>query len=120
VNAEEALLAVLNACARSTSTISNVQWTSNEALGAWLLRLQGPRPAEVAAPVLNYLSLMNLQECFLAYKDLFGANLERAHLEGANLHRAHLEGANLERAHLERAHLEDANLERAHLERGAS
>jgi uncharacterized protein YjbI with pentapeptide repeats len=116
VNAEETLLAVLNACARSTNNVSNIQWTSKEALGAWILKLQGPRPANVVAPVVKYLSWMNLQECYLPYKDLFGANLEGAHLYGADLYRAHLYGAHLEGADLEGANLERANLEGAHLE----
>ncbi|MBW4691847.1 MAG: pentapeptide repeat-containing protein [Lyngbya sp. HA4199-MV5] len=101
INAEEALLAVLNACARSTDTISNVQWISDEALGAWILRLQGPRPAIAVAPVVQYLSLMGLQECFLSFKDLLGANLEGANLERANLEGANLKGANLKGTILE-------------------
>ena len=131
VNAEESLLAVLDACVRSTGTISNVQWTSDEALGAWILRLQGPRPADVSAPVLKYISSMNLQGCNLSYKDLSGADLERAILSGTHLERAILSGADLEGAYLEgaylsgaylsgaylkRAHLEGANLERAYIE----
>ncbi|MHC5756701.1 pentapeptide repeat-containing protein [Nostoc sp.] len=132
-NAEEALLAVLNACARVTKTVSKIQWHTPEAFGVWISRLRGQRlDYNDDVFCLNRLSFINLQNCILVFQDfykanleganleranLIGANLERANLVGANLEGANLEGANLERANLERANLERANLERANLER---
>ncbi len=44
-NAEEALLAVLNACAQVAETISQIQWPDSAAFGAWMARLQGENTA---------------------------------------------------------------------------
>ncbi|MBC1189595.1 pentapeptide repeat-containing protein, partial [Microcystis aeruginosa BLCCF108] len=141
-NAEEALLAVFNACGRVTKEIFPIQWPSPEAFGNWLARLQGQIIDYKPMLVLDCLSFLDLQNCLLVFRDLYRANLERANLAGAilrgailadanleganlagadigyaNLHMANLEGANLVGAFLERAFLVGANLERANLER---
>jgi uncharacterized protein YjbI with pentapeptide repeats len=120
-NAEEALLAVFNACGRVTEEIFPIQWPSREAFGNWLARLQGQRIDYKPMFVLNCLSFLDLQNCLLICRDLYRANLQRANfaeanLEGANLVGANLEGANLEGANLEGANLVGANLEGANLE----
>ncbi|MCZ8306111.1 MAG: pentapeptide repeat-containing protein [Microcystis sp. LE19-98.1E] len=135
-NAEEALLALFNACGRVTKEIFPIQWPSPEAFGNWLARLQGQRIDFEPMFVLDCLSFLDLQNCLLINRDLYranlveanlagailvganleGANLERANLAGAFLSWANLKGANLEWANLERANLERANLERANLE----
>jgi hypothetical protein len=145
-NAEEALLAVLNTCARLTKKLSEIEWSSNDSCGTWLSRLCGQRKAWNQILALQCLSFLDLQACNLTTRDLWSANLEssnlqqtylvvadcrytnlrRANLEkvifayanlrGANLEGANLEGANLEGANLEGAHLEGANLEGANLE----
>jgi uncharacterized protein YjbI with pentapeptide repeats len=119
-NAEEALLAVFNACGRVTEEIFPIQWPSPEAFGNWLARLQGQRIDFEPMFVLNCLSFLDLQNCLLICRDLYRANLQRANfaeanLEGANLVGANLEGANLEGAYLAGANLEGANLEGAYL-----
>ena len=116
-NAEEALLALLNACARVTKTVLKIQWHTPEAFGIWISRLQGQRIDTYANDVfyLNCLSFLDLQGCTLILKDFLAANLERANLQGANLQGANLQGANLEWTHLEWTHLEGANLEWANL-----
>jgi uncharacterized protein YjbI with pentapeptide repeats len=116
-NAEEALLAVFNACGRVTEEIFPIQWPSPEAFGNWLARLQGQRIDSKPMLVLDCLSFLDLQNCLLICRDLEGANLAGAYLEGANLAGAYLEGANLEGASLKRANLERANLDGANLER---
>ncbi len=116
-NAEEALLAVFNACGRVTEEIFPIQWPSPEAFGNWLARLQGQRIDFEPMFVLDCLSFLDLQNCLLIHRDLYRANLERANLERANLAGANLERANLERANLAGANLAGANLERANLER---
>jgi uncharacterized protein YjbI with pentapeptide repeats len=130
-NGEEALLAVLNACARVTKIVSKIQWHTPEAFGIWISRLQGQR-IDTDVFCLDCLSFLDLQGCVLVYKDFYqanleganleeanlgGANLERANLGGANLEQANLEGGNLVRANLVRANLLEANLERVNLER---
>jgi hypothetical protein len=109
-NAEEALLALLNACARVTKTVSKIQWHTPEAFGIWISRLHGQRiDADVFC--LNCLSFLDLQGCVLVFKDFLEANLMGANLMGANLIGAYLMEANLEGANLEGANLEGANLE---------
>ncbi|WNF15958.1 pentapeptide repeat-containing protein [Microcystis aeruginosa NRERC-214] len=116
-NAEEALLAVFNACGRVTEEIFPIQWPSPEAFGNWLARLQGQRIDFEPMFVLDCLSFLDLQNCLLIHRDLYRANLERANLERANLYGAYLYMAYLERANLYGANLYMANLERANLYR---
>jgi len=110
-NAEEALLAVLNACARETETISQIEWPDTAAFGDWVARLQGQRTSSENVLALQCLSFLDLSGCILLLRDLFGANLTGAILTGANLTGAILERANLTGAILERAILEAANLD---------
>jgi DNA replication protein DnaC len=42
-NAEEALLVVLNVCARMTTKISKIDWEKPKSFGEWLSKLQGQR-----------------------------------------------------------------------------
>ncbi|MBC1194050.1 pentapeptide repeat-containing protein [Microcystis aeruginosa BLCCF158] len=114
-NAEEALLAVFNACGRVTEEIFPIQWPSREAFGNWLARLQGQRIDYEPMFVLDCLSFLDLQNCLLICRDLYRAYLERANLLGANLLGANLLGANLLGANLLGANLEGAYLERANL-----
>ena len=115
-NAEEALLAVFNACGRVTEEIFPIQWPSPEAFGNWLASLQGQRIDYKPMFVLDCLSFLDLQNCLLIHRDLCGANLAGANLVGAILEMAILEGANLEWANLVGANLEGAILKRANLE----
>ncbi|MBU7581882.1 MAG: pentapeptide repeat-containing protein, partial [Nostoc sp. TH1S01] len=105
-NAEEALLVVLNACARVTQRISKIEWPDLEtseateklkasnAFGAWISRLHGQRVSWSADVLcLDCLSFLDLQNCILTIKDFFRANLQRAILEGTILPRANLVGA---------------------------
>jgi len=115
-NAEEALLAVFNACGRVTKEIFPIQWPSPEAFGNWLARLQGQRIDFEPMFVLNCLSFLDLQNCLLIFRDLCRANLVGANLAGAFLSWANLEGANLVGANLAGAFLSWANLEGANLE----
>jgi uncharacterized protein YjbI with pentapeptide repeats len=114
-NAEEALLAVFNACGRVTKEIFPIQWPSPEAFGNWLARLQGQRIDYKPMFVLDCLSFIDLQNCLLIHRDLDGANLAGANLDGANLDGANLSGANLDGASLEGANLYMANLVGANL-----
>ena len=128
-NAEEALLVVLNACARVTRTISKIDWPSPDAAGNWIHRLRGQRRNKKNGLALTCLSRLDLSSCILYIQDLYGANLVGADLRGAilrgailvgaNLQRAILVGANLERADLVEVNLEGANLQGAKLLRAS-
>ncbi|WP_235526517.1 pentapeptide repeat-containing protein, partial [Nostoc piscinale] len=129
-NAEEALLVVLNACARVTQKISKIEWPDLEtsevsekpkasnAFGAWISRLHGQRVSWGADVLcLDCLSFLDLQNCILVAKDFLWANLQGANLYEANLYEANLYEANLQRAILQRAILQRAILQRAILQR---
>ncbi len=116
-NAEEALLALFNACGRVTKEISSIQWPSLDAFGNWLARLQGQRINYGPMFVLDCLSFLDLQNCLLINRDLYRANLVEANLAGANLAGANLAGANLYQANMVGANLYEANLYEANLGR---
>ena len=131
-NAEEALLVILNGCARVTHKVSEIEHPDPRAFGAWFKRIQGQRSGPESVLAAECLSFLNLSAVQLDIADLYGANLAwsnlrdteaylsclvQANLEGANVKGAVLGGANLRRANLERANLEGANLQGANLER---
>jgi len=121
-NAEETLLAVLNACARVTREISEINWQSSEVFGTWISRLQGQkiggmrlRSRSKNVFTLECLSFMNLKECILSYQDFEEANLSKTNLSKANLYRVTLQEANLQGTNLQGAYLQEANLQKANL-----
>ncbi|MDJ0620769.1 MAG: pentapeptide repeat-containing protein [Calothrix sp. MO_192.B10] len=120
-NAEEALLVVLNACARVTQEISDIKWHSPEAFGA-LISIQSQRIGSKNTLVFDCLSYLNLEGCILGVKDLYKANLsysnlQNAYLVGANLAEANLVEVNLTQANLAEANLIGANLVEVNLQR---
>jgi len=128
-NAEEALLAMLNACARLTQKVSDITWsdkddqnawTQPERAGTWLRRLCGQRIFwDSHTPIAwNCLGWLNLSSCQLTGLDLRSAELQGVNLHGAELHGAALLAADLQRADLRGANLQGAELVRADL-RGA-
>lgn len=116
-NAAEALLIVLNACARFTQEVSEIQYPYNfrrsEELplyfGRWISKLNRDKTYENTLS-LSHLSFLNLNECFLYCRDLSGANLERTNLKKANLRQANLFKANLKHANLGMANLWGSDL----------
>lgn len=130
-NAEEALLAALNACARVNGRVSEIEYLNSSAFGAWFKRVQGQRvgyESVLAAECLSYLKLVgsilqiadfyhaNFYSSDLEDADLEGACLQEGYLKGVNLKNAVLEGADLRGAYLENAVLEGADLGGANLE----
>ncbi|MBS9386191.1 MAG: pentapeptide repeat-containing protein [Dolichospermum sp. BR01] len=128
-NGEEALLAVLNACARVTNEVSQIKWHSSVIknvngkekeyftdFGNWISRLRGQRIKDDNVFCLNCLSFLDLQNCILTFQDFYNANLQGAYLQGANFQEAYLIGANLEGANLIGANLRGANLLMANLQ----
>ena len=81
-NAEEALLAVLNACARVTKELSTIDWKTPEAFGEWMARLIGQRKDFEPIFVTECLSYLDLHGCNLALRDFYKANLKGAYLKG--------------------------------------
>jgi len=77
-NAEEALLAALNACARVTEKVSIIEHPDATAFGSWLRRIQGQRPESPL--VLSCLSFLNLSRLSLYISDFYGCNLEGSNL----------------------------------------
>ncbi|MDJ0732963.1 MAG: pentapeptide repeat-containing protein [Nostocaceae cyanobacterium] len=114
-NAEEAIIAVLNACARVTQEISNIKWHSHQAFGALISRLQSQRIGEENTLVFDCLSFLNLEGCILDIKDLYRANLSHTNLQNVKLNLANLIEANLYEAELNLANLEGADLRGANL-----
>ena len=124
-NAEEALLAVLNACARVTNETSEIKWSRTNTFGAWISRLQGQRIGIENVLSLECLSFLSLQGCILYVRDFIGANFALAHfknaelsfanLVGANFGGANLQGANLSKANLVNTNLQGANLQETNL-----
>ena len=107
-NAEEALLAALNACARQTRELSCVEWSSPETFGSWLTRTQGQRTSwRKNTLAFSCLGWLDLTGCNLICLDLTGASLEETRLDRASLDRASLDGASLDGASLVGASLED-------------
>jgi uncharacterized protein YjbI with pentapeptide repeats len=120
-NTEEALLAVLNACARVTKANSEIKWQYRNTFGAWISRLQGQRIGIENVLALECLSFLDLHGCILYIRDFLGANLaftnlEKAELSFANLLDANLQGANLTNANLQGVDLTNANLTRSNLQ----
>jgi uncharacterized protein YjbI with pentapeptide repeats len=116
-NAEEALLVVLNICARVTRKVSTIDWHKKpERFGEWLSKLQGQRTNEDNTLTFDCLSYLDLANCTLILKDLYSANLQRAILYELNLQEANLEKADLQEAKLQGAKLAKANLRWANLQ----
>ncbi|MFA7243006.1 MAG: pentapeptide repeat-containing protein [Sulfuricellaceae bacterium] len=129
-NAEEALLAALNACARATRQVSRVEPPNRTCFGAWFKRIQGQRSGSESVLAARCLSWLDLSDSILDFCDLYAADLSNAeliniqvlrgglwdaNLNGADLRRANLSGADLRRADLRRAKLSGANLSGADL-----
>jgi len=94
-NAEEAILAMLNACARCTNEVSDIRWQSPEAFGTWIAQLQGQSTRDKNVSALSCLGWLNLQDCILSHRDFYRARLDGARLDGASLVGASLVGADL-------------------------
>jgi uncharacterized protein YjbI with pentapeptide repeats len=114
-NAEEALLVVLNACARRTQRISAVQHADPTAFGAWFKRIQGQRAGSESSLAARCLSFMNLAGTGLDIADLYAADLQHSDLSGVAGHLACLERANLRSTNLSGAKLWKSNLCQADL-----
>ncbi|WP_013324139.1 pentapeptide repeat-containing protein [Gloeothece verrucosa] len=98
-NAEEALLVVLNACARRTEELSNINWPSPSAFGQWIYRLQIKEYQKIQEDTITRkcLSFLNLQNCVLMDLDLECTNLIRVNLSHSTLVSVKFNCANLQK-----------------------
>ncbi|HLP88258.1 MAG TPA: pentapeptide repeat-containing protein [Nostocaceae cyanobacterium] len=120
-NAEEALLVVLNACARFTEIVSNIEWYTPQTFSSWIARLHWQRIDTNFRLFWNCLSFLNLQGCSITLNDFSNATLEFSNLQGLgldniNFQMAFLYGINLQKATLSHAYFEEAELDNANLE----
>ncbi|MEM6612573.1 MAG: pentapeptide repeat-containing protein [Cyanobacteria bacterium P01_C01_bin.72] len=109
-NARESLLAVLNACARTTKKVSEINWHSPEIFGSWVASLQPQRVGGQNTLGFRCFSWLNLDKQVLLLRDFYGANFQNSRMRGTQLSIAILFGANLEGANFRRANLTRANL----------
>jgi uncharacterized protein YjbI with pentapeptide repeats len=112
-NSEEALLVLLNACARNTRTISMVEHSDPTAFGAWFKRIQGQRVSAESGLAARCLSFLNLEGVFLDIADLYYANLEGSNLSNVAAHLACFGGANFRGSNISGSRLWKANLANA-------
>jgi uncharacterized protein YjbI with pentapeptide repeats len=131
-NSEEALLVALNACARVTGEVSEIDHPDPTAFGAWFKRIQGQRTGGESVLAASCLSFLNLSEVFLDIGDFYGADFSGSKLMGVKAHYSVFDsanfanadlrggvfvGANLEDTTLAGAKLHEATLQRANLRR---
>ena len=124
-NAEEALLVVLNACARVSNQVSEIVHPDSTTFGTWFRRIQGQRIGPETCLAGRCLSWLNLRETTLHISDFYQTDLQHSDLSGveaniiclgkANLSMAKLVGAHLWNADLTGANLSGADFERARL-----
>ncbi|MBI2305870.1 MAG: pentapeptide repeat-containing protein [Rhodocyclales bacterium] len=119
-NAEEALLAALNACALACRQISRIDPPSTVAFGAWFKRIQGQRSGPESVLATRCLSWLDLSNSDLYFGDYFDADFSYSNLYGiecvgANLQHAQLTNADLSKANLVNVNLAGANLRDAKL-----
>lgn len=114
-NAEETLLACLNASALSTREISLIRWPEETSAGELISRIQGQRKGPSNKPVMNCLSYVNYDGQCLDMADLYRAQMDHCSFVGANLHYTIFMNANLVRSNFAGAKLEGANLSSANL-----
>lgn len=74
-NAEEALLASMNACAKHNKKIIEIQHPNQTAFGSWLKRIQEQRNGPQSALVAECLSWLNLNNICLDFADLWAADI---------------------------------------------
>ncbi len=112
-NSEEALLCALNICATLTERVSKIDWPAPYSCGEWIARLQGQRGGSENVMTLDCLSFLDLENCYLAFRDLLHANLRNTNLKSASLAYANLDGAKLEGVNFEQCNFMQASLKGA-------
>ena len=115
-NAEEALLASLNACARVTKQLSHIDWPDRSAAKSWLVRLNGSEDTEWEITP-QCLSFIDLDGCSLEMMNLFDFNFYRSSLKRTDLSFALMGEANFVESDLTQAEFFHTNLQAADFRR---
>jgi len=117
-NAEETLLACLNACARISQEITKISWPSETAAGEMILRLQGQRKGPPNKPVMKCLSytcydgqcfdmadlyksemnnssfvMSKLKYTMMMYANISESSFVSASMDGININSANIKGS---------------------------
>lgn len=119
-NAEEALLAALNSCARRTRQLSRINHPDPLTFGTWLRRIQGQLvgdPGALAVGCLSYLNLagVHLIASDLMYADLSGSDLSNTAMTFSACGHARFDEATLHGTHLRRSYLASCSFHRARI-----
>ncbi|BAH77865.1 pentapeptide repeat-containing protein [Solidesulfovibrio magneticus] len=112
-NAEEIMLASLNACSKNSTTISNIAWPLPTSFGEWLARLQPQRnspESTLGYSCLNNISANNQQ---LPMVDLYSSNLAKSSLKNCQLFNANFMFSNLSEVNFNGAKLDDVEFANA-------
>lgn len=115
-NAEEALFAVLNCCARTVQKLSKFNEPSVGSLGGLISRHNKESGWDKHNLLRECLSFIDLSTCQLTGIDLINANLQYCSLEHANLSFSLLMGARLQHARIHNTDLCGANISNANFE----
>lgn len=102
-NAEESLLASLNACAQRTNKISELNPESKNTIGTWIKRIQPQRVDLNSCLALKCLSWLDLKDSVFHSADLMNSNLSNS-----DLRRSIGIGVDFSKAILDKANLSDA------------
>lgn len=114
-NAEETLLACLNACALVSKKVSRVRWPNDTSLGAMVSRLQGQRKGPNNRPVMSCLSFLNCDDQCLDMADLYKAEMHNSSFARTQLHYTILMAANLSESSFAESRVDSANMDSAFL-----
>ena len=130
-NAEEALLAAMNACALASSRVSDIVHPDKVTFGTWLKRIQEQRTGPEHTLLLSCMSWLNLSGICLDLADLYAADISNSNFEGvlgyrialgrANATDTNFKGVNFNDAFFclgdfERANFEGARLQKANFD----
>lgn len=125
VNAEEALLAAVNACARALGTIWSPAWIDRNGAADLIARLRMSKKGFRSTLYQQLISNMScreqviisqdMREFDLSFSDFSFSYLSNSNLSGSNLFRTNLMYAELTDAIVSNCNLAESNIEGAHL-----
>jgi uncharacterized protein YjbI with pentapeptide repeats len=90
INAELALLSVLNVCGKVTKELSNIRWQTPKSFQFWISRLCEVQANYDRFSLYIEISWLNLEKCDLSCLALSQINFEHTSFCEANLHRANI------------------------------
>jgi hypothetical protein len=112
-NAEEALVAAVNACAIVSKEMSRISWPTSTAAGGMLKRLHEQRQGPTVGTLHRSLSYFDFSHQCFDMADLYGANLRKCNFRAADLHYANLVTASIDGADFTSARFLETNMEAA-------